>query len=201
MTSAAQWAAQTMDVAQQRLEIAADNLANLSTNGFRRHEAEITRFASTLRLTSRTLETQGAIRPTGGAFDLALAGRGAFTLREADGTLAHGRDGAFSRTDDGHVVDARGRMLMGRCGPLIVGPQAAFDANGTVREGERIVDRLALPAGTTVRQGALEVSGVEATSELLAILSAQRRFESGQRIVAADDAMHRKTIDDVAVVR
>ncbi|TAM59247.1 hypothetical protein EPN52_08165 [bacterium] len=201
MTSAAEWAAQTMSVAQARLEIAADNLANLSTNGFRRHEAAVERFASTLRLSSRTAEAQGALRPSGGAFDLALAGRGAFTLRAADGTLAHSRDGAFSRTEDGHLTDAGGRVLMGRCGPLVVSSQAAFAADGTVREGARIVDRLELPAGTTVRQGALEVSGVEATSELLAILSAQRSFESGQRVIAADDAMHRKSIDDVATVR
>ena len=190
-----------MGVAQERLEIAADNLANLSTNGFRRRDAEVARFAATLRLTSHVVEAQGAIRPTGGAFDLALAGRGTFTLRAADGALAHGRDGAFSRTDDGHLVDGHGRVLMGRCGPLVVGQQATFAPDGTVHEGERIVDRLELPQGTTIRQGALEVSGVEATGELLAILSAQRSFESGQRIVAADDAMHRKSIDDVAAVR
>ncbi|HVA37920.1 MAG TPA: flagellar basal body rod C-terminal domain-containing protein [Candidatus Dormibacteraeota bacterium] len=201
MTSAAQWAAQAMSLAQRRLEIAADNLANLSTNGFRRRAVEVTRFAERLRLASRTVEAQGAIRPTGGAFDLALAGRGNFTLRASDGAIVRGRDGAFSRTDDGRLVDARGRALMGRHGVLHVSPGARIDADGSVREGERVVDALDLPPGTTVRQGALEVSGVEATRELLSILSAERAFESGQRIVTTDDAARRKAIDDVARVR
>ncbi|MDE2572603.1 MAG: flagellar hook-basal body complex protein [bacterium] len=200
-TTAAQWAAQTMSIAQQRLELAADNLANLSTHGFRRRDAEVQRFSGALRLAARTVQDQGAIRPTGNRFDLALAGHGAFALQTAQGAVIHSRDGAFSRTEDGRLLDERGRALMGRCGVLHVGAQAVIDADGTVREGERVVDLLALPHGTTVRQGAIEVSGVEATHELLAILRAQRSFESGQRIVAADDEMHRKAIDDVAQVR
>jgi|SRR5579872_334516 len=201
MTTAAQWAAQTMTIAQQRLEIAADNLANLSTNGYRRREADVVRFAGNLRLASRTIETQGAIRPTGNPFDLALAGHGAFTVQAPDGAIVHTRNGAFSRTDDGRLTDERGRALLGRRGPLHVSGQATFAADGTVRDGDRIVDVLELPQGTALRQGAIEVSGVEATQELLAILSAQRSFESGQRIVSADDAMQRKAVDDAAKVR
>ena len=70
-----------------------------------------------------------------------------------------------------------------------------------MRDGDRVVDRLALPAGTTVRSGALEASNVDAIGETLAILRAQRAFETAQKTFVAIDETRQKAVDDVGRLR
>jgi len=188
------WMASAMHAAQAQLETAAHNLANGGSDGFQRVRA-------TLALTGRGLVAgeapgfdQGGIRETGRRFDLALLGRGAFALE--GGTAS--RDGAFERGRDGRLRDPEGRALLGRHGPIRVSPEATIEGDGAVRDGGRIVDRLAFPAGTTVRSGALETSNVDTVGETLAILNAQRSFETAQKTFVAIDATRDKAVNDVA---
>lgn len=191
-----EWMASAMRAARAQLDTATHNLANASSDGFRR-------IRSTLALTGRGLAArespsadQGGIRETGRRFDLALLGPGAFAV---DGGST--RDGAFVRDRDGRLVDAHGRRLHGLHGPLRVSADAAVDADGTVRDGGAVVDRLPLPPGTTVRSGALEASNVDAIGETLAILSAQRAFETAQKTFVAIDETRQKAVDDVGRLR
>jgi flagellar basal body rod protein FlgG len=188
------WMASAMHAAQAQLETAAHNLANAGSDGFRRARA-------TLALTDRGLVAgeaptfdQGGIHETGRRFDLALLGRGAFALEGGRAT----RDGAFERDRQGRLRDPEGRSLLGEHGPLRVSAEASIGSDGVVRDGGRIVDRLALPAGTTLRAGALEASNVDTIGESLAILNAQRSFETAQKTFVAIDATRDKAVNDVA---
>ena len=67
-----------------------------------------------------------------------------------------------------------------------------------VRNGAQIAGRLPLPAGTTVRSGALESSSVDAIGETLAVLTAQRAFETAQKTLVAIDQTREKAVNDVA---
>lgn len=190
------WMASAMRAARAQLDTATHNLANAGSDGFRR-------FRSTLALTARGLVVrespafdQGGIRETGRRFDLALLGPGAFAV---DGAAT--RDGAFVRDRDGRLVDGHGRRLHGRHGPLHVSADATIEADGSVRDGGAVVDRLALPPGTTVRSGALEASNVDAIGETLAILGAQRAFETAQKTFGAIDETRQKAVDDVSRLR
>jgi flagellar basal body rod protein FlgG len=60
-----------------------------------------------------------------------------------------------------------------------------------------MIGQLPLPAGTTVRSGALESSSVDSIGETLAILTAQRAFETAQKTLVAIDQTREKAVNDV----
>jgi flagellar basal body rod protein FlgG len=190
------WTASAMRAARAQLDIATHNLANASTDGYRKSAAAVALTERGLMVATHATHDQGAVRTTGRAFDLALLGDGAF--RVGDGTT---RSGAFSRDRDGFVVDDRGRGLCGEHGPLRVSEHAKIDADGTVRDGGRVVDRIPLPPGTHLLAGALETSTVNPIGETLAILTAQRAFETAQKTLLAIDATRDKAANDVVRVR
>jgi flagellar basal-body rod protein FlgG len=187
-----QWMASAMRAARAQLETATHNLANVSSAGYRRA-------ASRLDLTDRGLvasEThafaQGAIRHTGRALDLALLGPGQFHVG-AGAT----RNGAFVTDRDGWLTDDRGRRVMGMRGPIAIDAQTTIAPDGDVRSNGRSVNRIALPPGTRLQSGALETSNVDAIGETLAILNAQRAFETAQKVLVAIDDTRQKAVNDV----
>ncbi len=185
-----------MRAAREQLEAATHNLANAATDGFRKAIARVGIDERGLVVTERATHEQGAVRTTGRAFDLALLGDGAF--RVGDATT---RNGAFTRDRDGWLVDDRGRRLHGACGALRVSEHAAIAADGTVRDAGRVVDRISLPEGTHLLPGALETSTVNPVGETLAILTAQRAFETAQKTMLAIDATREKAANDVVRVQ
>jgi hypothetical protein len=105
------WAASAMSAAQTRLEIAAQNLANGSTDGFRRSVARGWLDARGVRVEGIADSGQGALRRTGRALDRAIVGGGSFVLRGADGRTVRTRSGAFTRDRFGTLRDDLGRAL------------------------------------------------------------------------------------------
>ncbi|MDB5073495.1 MAG: flgG 1 [Candidatus Eremiobacteraeota bacterium] len=194
--------ASAMRAARSQLDIATHNLANASTDGFRRAVGTTSIGARGLAVSERTVHEQGAVRTTGRRFDLALLGDGAFRV---GGTATHEdsftREGAFTRDRDGFLTDDRGRRLYGAHGALRVSEDATIASDGSVRDHGRVVDRIPLPAGTHLLAGVLETSTVNPVSETLAILTAQRAFETAQKTLAAIDAAREKAANDVVRVR
>jgi flagellar basal body rod protein FlgG len=167
------WASSAMTAARTRLNIATDNLANVSSDGF---HAAIARG----RLTVRGVEIErvgtsdhGAYRHTGRPDDLAIVGEGTFRVQSSDGTVTQTRNGAFERDRFGVLCDAAGRKLIGTT----------------------------LAAGANVRSGFLETSDVNAIGEMVNVLTAQRSFESAEKVVAAIDGVRQKSSDDVARIK
>jgi flagellar basal body rod protein FlgG len=190
------WTASAMRAARAQLDIATHNLANASTDGYRKSAAAVALTERGLTVSQRATHEEGAVRSTGHAFDLALLGDGAF--RVGDLTT---RSGAFTRDRDGWIVDDRGRRLHGEHGALRVSEHATIDADGAVHDGGRVVDCIALPGGTHLLAGALETSTVNPIGETLAILTAQRAFETAQKTLQAIDATRDKAANDVVRVR
>jgi flagellar basal body rod protein FlgG len=190
-----EWTASAMRAARAQLDLATHNLANASTDGYRKAVAEVALTAHGLAVAAHPTHDQGAIRTTGRRFDLALLGEGAFRV-------GHGstREGAFTRDRNGFLTDDRGGRLQGACGTLRVSADATIAADGSVRDRGRIVDRIPLAAGTRLLAGALETSTVNPIGETLAVLNAQRAFETAQRTLLAIDATREKSANDVARV-
>lgn len=178
------WAASAMVAARTRLEIATENLANVSTDGFRRDEARGFITALGVAIERRPARAHGALRHTGRDLDLAILGDGAFQVRDASGRIATTRAGAFVRETDGTLRDSAGRTLLGLHGPLHLAAGAAVDPR-----------TLGLPSGSRVRSGFLESAGVDAIAEMIDVLSAERSFESAEKAVAAIDGTRQKAAD------
>jgi flagellar basal body rod protein FlgG len=195
------WVASAMKAARDRLDIANQNLANGSTDGFRRATARGLMTASGVRIESDTRFEQGALRRTGRTFDLAIVGPGAFRVRDAAGHIALTRNGAFTRDRFGHLTDDAGRVLMGRRDPISVPEKAKVQSDGSIVVDGRCVERIPLPARASVRCGMLESSNVNAIGEMVDMLCAQRSFESAQKAFAAIDTVNDKASKQLAVLK
>ncbi|WP_397449115.1 flagellar basal-body rod protein FlgG [Pseudomonas sp. NA-150] len=123
-----------------------NNLANVSTTGFKSDRAEFqdllyqikrqpgaqstqdSELPSGLQLGTgvRIVGTQknftpGSLQTTDNPLDLAVNGRGFFQIRQPDGTIAYSRDGTFHLDSNGQIVTANGYALE----PAIVVPAQA----------------------------------------------------------------------------
>lgn len=203
------WMASAMRAAQAQLETATHNLANAASDGFRRLRSELALSGHGLVARESPDTAQGGIRETGRTLDLALLGPGAFHVTSvipgaapearSRGTtsIVETRNGAFVRDRDGYLADQQGRRVQGAAGPIRLSEGATIGSDGSIRDDGRIVGRLPLPAGTTVRSGALESSSVDAIGETLAVLIAQRAFETAQKTLVAIDQTREKAVNDV----
>src|SRR5579875_3903222 len=133
------WMAGAMRAARMRLDVAANNLANVSTDGFRKAQTEASLTSRGIVITVRTAPSQGALRHTGAPFDLAIVGGRQTRL------------GSFTPDRDGYLADAKGRRLLGTHGAVHVDGQTTIAADGSVRRDGREVNRLPLPSGSSLR--------------------------------------------------
>lgn len=131
------WIARTgLDTQQTQLDVIANNLANVSTNGFKRQRAvfqdllyqtirqpgaqssQQTQVPAGLQLgtgarpvSTAHLFTQGNLQKTDNSLDVAINGDGFFQVLLPDGTTAYTRDGSFQKDNQGQVVTADGYPL------------------------------------------------------------------------------------------
>ena len=141
------WVAKTGLAAQDtNLTTISNNLANVSTTGFKRDRAEFqdllyqikrqpggqstqdSELPSGLQVGTgvRVVGTQknfsaGSLQTTEQPLDLAINGRGFFQILQPDGTTSYTRDGTFHLSSEGQVVTANGYTLE----PAIVVPNDA----------------------------------------------------------------------------
>ncbi|HWR36694.1 MAG TPA: flagellar basal-body rod protein FlgF [Clostridia bacterium] len=130
----------------EALEIAANNLANANTSGFRaKHETFHSLLAQSTgtRLTdinravndygvlgsARVDLSQGNLERTGNVLDLAIEGRGFFAVQTAGGTR-YTRDGSFQQTRDGYLVTNGGDRVLGENGAAIRMLDGTADISG-----------------------------------------------------------------------
>jgi flagellar basal-body rod protein FlgF len=128
----------------QRQDTLANNLANVSTVGFR---AELQAFravpvqgsgASTrvyaLETTPGHDNSPGVITHTGRSLDAAAQGPSWFAVQALDGTEAYTRAGGFEVSSDGALVTRSGLPVVGDGGPIQVPPggEVSFGSDGTV---------------------------------------------------------------------
>ncbi len=196
------WAGSAMVAARTRLDIATSNLANVSSDGFRKLTARGALTPGGARVVAERSDRGGGIRRTGRDYDLAIVGPGHFSVRDAAGRVVQTRSGSFERTLRGTLVDARGRTLLGDAGPLILPQGAMIDERGRVLADDTDTHRaIPLPHDSTLRSGFLEESPVDPIAEMVGIVDASRAFESAQKVVGAIDSLRQKNASDVARVR
>lgn len=114
--------ADAMSAYERSLSVVSDNLANLSTPGYRAHRLMFQQSSSGAVSTDTTaIPTGGQLQATHVPTDLAIQGDGYFVVQNAGGP-AYTRDGSFH-------MDPKGNLLYGSQNLAVLGYPAA---NGTV---------------------------------------------------------------------
>ncbi len=133
------WIAKTgMEAQQMQLDVISNNLANVSTNGFKKAHAvfEDLMYQNLRQVGARTSDqtslptglqvglgvravstsrsfAQGNLQQTSNSMDVAIQGNGFFQVTMPDGTLGYTRDGSFQVDNQGRLVSAGGLPLAG----------------------------------------------------------------------------------------
>ncbi|SFU29168.1 flagellar basal-body rod protein FlgG [Xenorhabdus koppenhoeferi] len=141
------WIAKTgLDAQQTNMDVIANNLANVSTSGFKRQRAvfedllyqterqpgamssEQTNLPSGLQIgtgarpvATERLHSQGNLAQTNNTKDVAIKGQGFFQIQMPDGTTGYTRDGSFQMDQNGQLVTAGGFQVV----PAIIIPDNA----------------------------------------------------------------------------
>ena len=131
------WIARTgLDAQQTQLDVIANNLANVSTNGYKRGRAvfedllyqtlrqpgaqssQQTQIPTGLQIGTGArpvavarVFTQGNVQKTDNSLDIAVQGNGFFQILLPDGTTGYTRDGSFQKDNQGQIVTADGFPL------------------------------------------------------------------------------------------
>jgi flagellar basal-body rod protein FlgF len=132
----------------RRFDIISNNLANVSTTGFKK---ETLTFDRTLQEYVTTDLGQGDLRPTGNPLDIALEGDGFFRIKTPRG-IRYTRDGNFCLNADGVLVTENGDPVLGENGTIVIGRgDIAIDTQGRIKvkvdaqdEDEKVVDTLSV---------------------------------------------------------
>jgi len=204
----------------QRMDALANDIANVSTTGYK-----------PVRASTGTPDfQQAALEETGNPLDLAIEGDGFFEVKRPDGTTAYTRAGNFSLSAEGKLVTSDGMPVQ----PEITVPQGAtaitIGTDGTVSAqlsgdtkpselGKIELARFVNPSGLqalgdnlysetaasgapqaglagadgrgTIRQGSLEGSNVNVVEELVDMIETQRAYEVNSKMISATDEMLR----------
>ena len=131
------WIAKTgLDAQQTRMAVVSNNLANVSTTGFKKgrpvfedlvyqnvrqaggQQAQDAEMPSGLYLgtgvrvvATEKMFSQGNLQQTENAFDVAVLGRGFFQIQLPDGTVSYTRDGSFQINSQGQMVTSSGYQV------------------------------------------------------------------------------------------
>lgn len=228
----------------EALDLAAHNLANLNTAGYKAHQAfyqalvaaqsgfqltAVNRAANNFgvlgggRIDFRT----GNLQRTGNSLDVAIEGAGFFAINTAQG-VRYTRNGNFRLNDFGQLVNGAGDAVLGEEGPITIsGGEPAIASDGTVSVGAEVVGRLrivefadtdalvaegasrfaALPGSeraaiaSTIRQGTLESSNLDAVAGTVAMITLQRHAESLSRALSIfHTEFNRTAVEELARV-
>jgi flagellar basal-body rod protein FlgF len=172
-------------------------------------------FSSTDATSNATDFTAGKLIHTGNPTDLSINGQGFFEVAMPDGP-AYTRVGSFVRDASGRLTTAQGYPLQGSGGDVVVSSDNwHIEGDGTLIDNgnavsvinvvafsdpsklQRMDGGLFVPTGQAgvpadrirITQGYLESSNVALANDMIQMMEAMRRVESGQKLVHAYDDM------------
>lgn len=183
------WISKTgMDAQQTNLDVISNNLANVSTNGFKSSRAvfedllyqtlrqpggqssQQTQLPTGLQIgtgarpvATERIFTQGNLQQTGNDKDVAINGAGFFQVLLPDGSAAYTRDGSFQTDSQGQLVTSSGYVVQ----PTITIPASAktltIGRDGTVsitQAGSTAITQIGtLQIATFINPAGLEAKG------------------------------------------
>ncbi len=226
----------------ESLDLLANNLANAATTGYKvdrefyslftgdQEESDDTGDRSAVPMIDKrwTDFSQGVLQVTGNPADMALEGKGFFTVNGPKGPL-YTRNGSFQVSPTGILTSADGYPVTSRGGGTIkIDPALPIEVTkeGTVQQGGadkgeldvvNFADTMSLSkqgsnyyqnanpkvvptaaTDVTVHQGELEASNVNTPSAAIQLVGVMRQFEMLQKAITLSVDMSKKGTEEVA---
>lgn len=183
------WTARTgLDAQQTQLDVISNNLANVSTNGFKRSRAvfedllyqtmrqpgaqssQQTQIPTGLQIgtgvrpvSTARIFTPGNLQKTDNQFDLAIKGDGFFQILLPDGTTGYTRDGSFTLDSTGQIVTQDGYPLQ----PAITVPVGGKITIGTDGVVTSTVGATSTAIGNVLVASFVNPSGLQSSGQNL----------------------------------
>jgi flagellar basal body rod protein FlgG len=149
---------------ERRQEVASNNLANVSTEGFKGQRVFARMVEGALPAADATTDfTPGTVRSTGNPYDVALTDRNFLVVKTPTGERLS-RGGTLQVDAQGYLTDAAGNQLLGDAGPIRVNtrglsatPTLEITKSGIVRADHADVGQLRIetipPNSSPQREG------------------------------------------------
>jgi len=215
-------------VQQNKFDNISHNLANSSTNAFKKNIFTFDQALSTVTYSVIDF-TSGPIVQTGNELDVALESKGFFKVQTANG-VQYTRDGAFKLNQDHVLVTQSNDPVLGMNGPItLTDNDITIGVDGQVRSGGQVVDQLSvvefennqllkkeglsnykytgeetgiiLSETPGIKQRYLEKSNVEVTEEMIKMIETFRNFESVQKAIQNIDEVTSKVVNDSGLIQ
>lgn len=163
-------------VQMRRLEVTAQDLANVNTSGYKGQRLSFSEVLAN-RLPpderpgglvavagQRTNLGQGEIQGTANPFNLALEGDGFFVVQTSRGER-YTRNGAFTQKADGTLITSQGDAVLGDGGPIqITGARMEVAGDGTITSDDGQVGKIRVVRFADSRQVAKEGANLLVTA-------------------------------------
>ena len=192
----------TQKLLQQRMDVTANNLANVDTTGFKvesviarqleeRPASTVERpndvsFAESWQL-QRDMRT-GPLERTGNPLDVAIAGEGFFSIGGVGEDTLYTRDGSFNIDENGRLVSRTGLPVLGQTAN---GDGAYVEGAG----GEIIIDEALGPVTITQAGAIMQGNNEIARLDIVAFDTPAALEKRGGNLLAATDEQPREPVN------
>lgn len=182
---------------ERRQEIASNNLANVSTDGFKGQKVFAQMVEGALPAAGTVTDlTPGALNTTGNPLDVAVEGKGFLVVQTASGERLS-RGGPLHVDADGLLTDSAGHAVMGESGPIHVA------SRGDTTPGEIHISRSGAVTVNKVDVGHLRLETVGAGTPLaregsgLFVPPAQRTRADADSVTIRQGALEQSNVSSV----
>lgn len=230
---------------KDQMDVVANNIANMNTTGYkavemRLKEQKVEGTAPGLRPgighsysmvaqmgTLRDMR-QGTITATGNPLDVAIQGKGYFSVQTPDGQTRYTRNGVFQMNQEGTLVDLSGNAVLSDSGQITI-PKGttsiSIGSDGTVSTNKGNLGRIGLvdfeneqalqldgsntlkaPEGVEAQpiehpkmlQGAIESSNVNSVQAMTDMINVERQYQSAANIIQEEQDRTTNAIKTIA---
>jgi flagellar basal-body rod protein FlgF len=177
-------------VLQRQLDVLANNIANVNTNGFKADESLFEEFLNSgahednFKAVDRRVSyvqdrgtfhnlSQGAAQTTSNPLDVAIDGAGFLTVQTPGGER-YTRDGNLQINNVGQLVTNDGNQVVGTAGPIVFQPtdhDISISPDGTI----------------TVLEGSSHADSIRGKLRIASFADAQKLLKQGNNLFAAGD--------------
>lgn len=206
-----------LNAIQQKMDVVANNLANVNTEGFKQGKLSIKTFQEEMNgVMADKLKndfSDGVFRETGFSYDYAINGDAFFKINTDQGFI-YTKKGTFSINEEGYLIDNYGHTVAGVNSDvkMIDGiPDQDFylasfqnNADLTPTEGGFLAtgDNFEVQAeNIKVMQGFVENSNVDLIQNMADMLSVAKSFSLNSRMITAQDEMLKKAVEEVGSLK